>query len=469
MEEKDLVVNYYNKFYSKFAFPESKDFVELARAYLKNNPDKFIEYFETVDEDFKSWWEYEGRYKQYPSVADIDEDVIIDYLGSKTNDYKLKLEMQILDDVARDHFSGKINITPEGVDDLPDIDLMADRYRLDSGKISDELGIKGGFIHDEEIYKTEFFKEYDDQMLSEPQRDPLTGELDDIDYYERTELSKIADESDIVPEWKLELGNMDGEYPSGESSNWAFEPVESSREVDWEDLYEAERDRTAAQEPTERQLADERLDNEISEIEAAQIKKEKEFWWRYDDSTPEQKDFMERYITNNLTPEEIAQMELDQKIFELEGLADEAEASQLNNLGDTDVPNTGKRVGKNILRNIGWLDPVEEGITTFLAKLGFRGTALALGVADTVNYLGNAMLTAVEAKGRTDIVNSKLLMGQEVTEEEILQIREDIKESWSTNMERADKYGIFSNASRQIGKILNRQNTTPEWNQYGTS
>lgn len=130
---------------------------------------------------------------------------------------------------------------------------------------------------------------------------------------------------------------------------------------------------------------------------------------------------------------------------------------------------TGKKVGRNILKNIGWLDPVEEGITSLLAKVGFRGTALALGVADTVNYLGNAMLTAVEAKARTDMVNSKLLMGQEVTEEEILQIREDIKESWSTNMERAEKYSIFGNASKQIGKILNRENTTPEWNPYGTS
>jgi len=79
------------------------------------------------------------------------------------------------------------------------------------------------------------------------------------------------------------------------------------------------------------------------------------------------------------------------------------------------------------------------------------------------------MLTAVEAKGRTDIVNSKLLRGEEVTEEEILQIREDIKESWSTNMQRAEKYSIFANVSKQIGKILDRENTTPEWNQYGTS
>tara|TARA_R100001082_G_scaffold104708_1_gene76258 strand:- start:2215 stop:3954 length:1740 start_codon:yes stop_codon:yes gene_type:complete len=133
--------------------------------------------------------------------------------------------------------------------------------------------------------------------------------------------------------------------------------------------------------------------------------------------------------------------------------------------GAVDV-NTGKKVGRNILKNIGWLDPVEEGITTLLANLGFKGTALALGVADAVNYLGNAMASASSAEAKAQLMQSQALMGEPI---DIEKYQQDVLNNFGQSMQRADKYGIFSNASRQIGRILNRQNTTPEWNQYGTS
>lgn len=114
-----------------------------------------------------------------------------------------------------------------------------------------------------------------------------------------------------------------------------------------------------------------------------------------------------------------------------------------------------KPKGSKLLSALKWLDPVEEAITSGLAKVGLTGTAATYAIAEASNFIGNLIFEGLRSEADVQMINSKILTGK-ATDEEIKELNDKIIKNFKTGMSRATKVSPAANVSNWIGKMLDR-------------